>query len=175
MSVGSRGPQQTPAYVLARRGSWRAKLRPGNGNGENRPPPPAPNLGTYTPPEPHELAELLWRIPGYDPTRGAADYEFDYWEAVEVLRFIHEELTHVKGELARQPFILEPWQVAIVANAFGWVHRKTGLRRYREVFCMVGRKNGKTPLAACLLLALLFSMLRVNRKTLFVNRSMKRF
>lgn len=153
--MGSRGPQQTPAYVLARRGSWRARLRSGNGNGEIKPLPAAPNLGTYTPPEPHELAELLLQIPGYDPRVGADEYEFDYWEAVESLRFIREELTHVKGELARTPFILEPWEAAIVANAFGWVHRKTGLRRYREVFCMVGRKNGKSPLAACLLLVLL--------------------
>ncbi len=70
--------------------------------------------------------------------------------------FFHEDLTHVKGALARQPFILEDWESAIIVNLFGWMHPKTGLRRYREALVMVGRKNGKTPMAAGILLYTLF-------------------
>jgi phage terminase large subunit-like protein len=52
-----------------------------------------------------------------------------------------------------QPFVLQPWQQAIVGNLFGW-KRPDGRRRYREAFIYVPRKNGKSELAGglgCLL------------------------
>jgi len=44
-------------------------------------------------------------------------------------------------------FKLEPWEVFILANIFGW-KTAAGLRRFREGFLSVGRKNGKSFLAA---------------------------
>ena len=62
----------------------------------------------------------------------------------------------IEGEHAGKPFNLEPWQVAIVGCLYGWRHKKTKLRRYRESFIFVPRKNGKTMLAAGLALCALF-------------------
>jgi phage terminase large subunit-like protein len=94
-------------------------------------------------------------IPGYDPHLQAGDCWFDPAAARKAIRFMETELSHVKGELARKPLLLARWQRAIVANLFGW-KRPDGTRRYRDAFIFVPRKNGKTTLAAALLLYLLF-------------------
>lgn len=86
-------------------------------------------------------------IPGYDPERDAGEYHFDIERANDVCDFFSECLTHVKGELAGQPFILEPWERAAVRAMFGWVDNH-GNRRYRYVFIYVPRKNGKSTLCA---------------------------
>ena len=89
---------------------------------------------------------ILSRIPGYDPVATAGDCHFDAKVAQRCLDFFEHPtdhcLRHVKGALAGQPFKLQPWERAIVANAFGWM-RPDGTRRYREVFIFVARKNGK--------------------------------
>src|SRR5688572_10829829 len=91
--------------------------------------------------------EWLRLIPGYDPVATAGDCVFDEEAALRPIEFFARCLTHVKGEKAGQPFILEPWQKAIVANLFGW-KRPDGTRRYREAFIFVPRKMGKTLAAA---------------------------
>lgn len=76
------------------------------------------------------------------------------------MEFVPSCLHHVEGELTGQPFILEPWQQAIVANLFGWKRRDQygrEIRRYRELFLYVPRKNGKSPLAAALALLAFFT------------------
>ncbi len=87
--------------------------------------------------------ELLSSLPGYDPFRDAEEYEFDCVTAQRVLDFFPECLVHVKGQLAGTPLQLAKWQKAIVANLFGWRRKDNGLRRYREAFIFVPRKNGK--------------------------------
>lgn len=78
--------------------------------------------------------------------------------AQHAIDFIEQRCCHVEGAKATQPFLLERWQIAIVANLFGWV--KNGItptvRRYREAFIYVPRKNGKTPFAAAICLYMLF-------------------
>ena len=45
-----------------------------------------------------------------------------------------ELLPHVKGKpWAGTPIRLEPWQIFIVVNVFGWLHKETGLRRFRKI------------------------------------------
>ena len=80
---------------------------------------------------------------------------FDAQTAQTRLDFFPEMLKHVKGDLAGKPFILERWEQAIVANLFGWM-RPDGTRRYRQTLIFVARKNGKTPLAAGLILCVLW-------------------
>lgn len=64
---------------------------------------------------------------------------------------------HTKGELAGQPFVLEPWQEQqIVRPLFGW-KRADGTRRYREAYIEIPKKNGKSTLAAGIALLLLFA------------------
>ncbi|MEE9296976.1 MAG: terminase TerL endonuclease subunit [Phycisphaerae bacterium] len=62
------------------------------------------------------------------------------------MEFFEHCLTLTAGEWRGQPFLLQPWQRAIVANLFGW-KRPDGTRRYREAFVYVPRKNGKSELA----------------------------
>ena len=51
---------------------------------------------------------------------------------------------------------LEDWQVFILSSIFGWVDRKTGIRKYREAFILCPRGNGKSPLAAIVALWMTF-------------------
>jgi phage terminase large subunit-like protein len=71
---------------------------------------------------------------------------FDESKAKQVFRFF-EILRHTKGEMAGQPFKLEDWQKFIIGSIFGWVD-EYGRRRYRRAYIEIGRKNGKTTLAA---------------------------
>lgn len=61
-----------------------------------------------------------------------------------------ELLPHIKGKWARarQLITLEPWQAFILTTVFGWVHRETGLRRFREVYLEIPRKNAKSTLSS---------------------------
>ena len=94
-------------------------------------------------------------IPGYDPRRDSAGFTFDSDRARDAVKFFSVYLHHTKGRtFAGKPFTLEPWQTSIIANTFGWVD-DLGLRRYREVFIYIPRKNGKTTLAAGIVLLLL--------------------
>lgn len=76
-------------------------------------------------------------------------FTFDMEKAWRACAFI-ENLPHVKGEWAarRDKIRLQPWQVFIIANLFGWVHKASRLRRYRRALILVPRKNGKSLIAA---------------------------
>lgn len=63
------------------------------------------------------------------------------------IRFFATFLKHSKGEWARQPLTLSPWQKFVVGSVFGW-KRKDGTRRYRYVYEEVPRKNGKSTMLA---------------------------
>jgi phage terminase large subunit-like protein len=129
---------------------------------------------------PPAWARRLRLLPGYDPLHTAGTALFvktlaEAWRTVahehlvndghtfffveeiaqRALDFFPECIQHVKGELAGQPFVLAPWQEASVANMFGWL-RPDLTRRYREVFLFVPRKNGKSALAAGIILYVLF-------------------
>ena len=71
----------------------------------------------------------------------------EYQPGVRICAFA-EKLTHVKGAWKEQTIHLEPWQVFALTTLFGWVHRETGLRRFREVYWEIARKNGKSVLGA---------------------------
>jgi phage terminase large subunit-like protein len=94
---------------------------------------------------------LLMGIPGYDPFTQAGECWFDEDAAQLAMDFFPECLTHIKGPKTGEAFILEEWQRSIIANLFGW-KRPDGTRRYRELFLLVPRKNGKTPFAAGMVL-----------------------
>lgn len=80
-----------------------------------------------------------------------ADIYFD-WKAVEKFVAFSSSLKHFKGEFAGKPIDLEPWQIFIVANVFGWKKLATGKRRYTYADVFVPRKNGKTTFAAVIAL-----------------------
>lgn len=76
-------------------------------------------------------------------------YRFDAEKAVRVCKFI-EKMPHTKGKWARERkrLLLEDWQVFKTCVLMGWVHKKTGLRRFRRAFILEPRKNGKSAWAA---------------------------
>jgi phage terminase large subunit-like protein len=107
-----------------------------------------------------DLQRIARLIPGYDPfATSGDDCWFDAEAAQLAIDFFPECLQHIEGSLAGKPFILEPWQQAIVANLFGWKRKDAKgrtVRRYREALIFVPRKNGKTPLCAGIGLYCLF-------------------
>lgn len=107
----------------------------------------------------NDWSKLLPLIPGYDCERDAAGFHFDAARANRVLRFMETQLTFIEGSVGGQPFILEPWQAAAVGCLFGWVDDE-GLRRYREMFLYIPRKNGKSPTVAAILDYVFFSEAR---------------
>lgn len=54
---------------------------------------------------------------------------------------------HTIGKHAGEPFVLAPWQAFIIGSTFGWIDTKR-LRRFRRAYVTLGRKNGKSTLAA---------------------------
>ena len=85
------------------------------------------------------------------------DYYFDEKSADRAVQFIEKYITHCKGELAGQPFILEDWQKEkIIEPLFGW-KRKDGTRKFRTCYIEIPRKNGKSTLCAGLALYMLYA------------------
>ena len=78
-------------------------------------------------------------------------YIFDE-EKAEIFIAFTEMLKQYKDQWAGVPLHLEPWQVFIFANVYGWVHKDTGLRRFRKAFIFMGRKNGKSTMVSSVLL-----------------------
>lgn len=74
---------------------------------------------------------------------------FEPARAVRPCEFI-ELLPHIKGKWARDRKLIElsPWQSFILTTIFGWVHRDTGLRRFRDVYLEIPRKNAKSTLSS---------------------------
>lgn len=80
--------------------------------------------------------------------------------ADRIVGFFANLLVHVKGPHANRPFVLEDWQEReIVRPVFGEVwwsgEFERYVRRYREAWIVVGRKNGKSALASAIALAML--------------------
>ena len=70
------------------------------------------------------------------------------WDRDKAERFCNffEKMIHVKGEWAKAgaTIKMEPFQAFSFGVPFGWVHRKSRLRKYREVFLMFPRKSAKS-------------------------------
>lgn len=81
---------------------------------------------------------------------------FDQARAARPCEFV-ELLPHIKGKWARERLLiaLEPWQCFIITTVFGWVHHETGLRRFREGYVEVPRKNAKSTMSSGLALYML--------------------
>ncbi len=77
----------------------------------------------------------------------AFPYRFDLARAERFLRF-GNKLKHYKGEWAGQFIVWRPDQVFRKGVKHGWVHMDTGLRRFRNSYEEIPRKNGKSLEAA---------------------------
>lgn len=74
------------------------------------------------------------------------DFPFVFDEALgeHHIEFMERFCKHSKGKVARQPLKLELFQKAKMQLIFGWIEKDTGLRRFREVVDIRGRKCGKS-------------------------------
>lgn len=84
-------------------------------------------------------------------------YKYDESKAQHAIDFIQGFCKHSKGKWGGKPVILEPWQLALTAAAFGFIDTKTDKRQYRQVILIVARKNGKSTWATGVALYLLFA------------------
>jgi phage terminase large subunit-like protein len=69
---------------------------------------------------------------------------FDIDKANRPIEFIERFCKHSKGRWIGKGVTLELFQKAKMQAVYGFVHKDTGFRRAREVFTLVGRKNGKS-------------------------------
>ena len=77
-------------------------------------------------------------------------YIYDAKKANHAVEWIEEHCFHVEGALAPGKFKLELWQKALIACMFG-ICDQDGRRTFREVLLVIGRKNGKSLLAAAVM------------------------
>lgn len=80
-----------------------------------------------------------------DLTRQGTDdfpWVFDEEKGHRPIRYIEKKCKPTEGEF--DSFVMQPCQHFIIGSMFGWVHRDTGERRFREALIFVGRKFGKT-------------------------------
>lgn len=67
-------------------------------------------------------------------------WRFDEKKAYRPIKFIEKKTVASKGD-ARH-LVMQPWQHFFIGCIFGWVHKETGVRRFREALIFLGRKNG---------------------------------
>lgn len=84
-------------------------------------------------------------------------FYFEPSAAEKACRFV-ELMPLTKGRWAArgERFILQPWQSFITVVIFGWLRHVDGKRRFRRVFLLIPRKNGKSEWAAAIGNYLLF-------------------
>lgn len=80
---------------------------------------------------------------------------FDSDKADRAVKFVRA-LRHTKGKWAGTKFQLQHWQEQIIRDLFGTV-KNDGSRQYRTAYIEVPRKNGKSEMAAAIVLYLLFA------------------
>ena len=60
-------------------------------------------------------------------------YVFDTTRADRIVRWF-TQCIQVRGVAAGQPITLEPWQVFDLGCVYGWVHKDTGVRRFKRTY-----------------------------------------
>jgi len=105
--------------------------------------------------KPHEIPkkwlQIINLLPNFNPLALSKGCFFAPKAAQRVIDFFEKQLEHVEGRSAGKPFLLGTWQKSYLANLFGWKkvddYGET-VRRFRQSYLQVARKNGKTPLVA---------------------------
>ena len=77
-------------------------------------------------------------------------YLYDPDKADNAVNWIEKYCHHTEGPLAPDNIRLELWQKAMLACIFGITNPDDGYRQFREVFLVVGRKNGKSLFASAI-------------------------
>lgn len=75
------------------------------------------------------------------------EYFYSAHRGNHIIEFFENYCHHSKGKSGGKKVVLELWEKAMLAAVFGFVDIN-GLRKYREVIFIVGKKNGKSLLAS---------------------------
>lgn len=80
--------------------------------------------------------------------QGTDDFPFifDEEKGFRPVDFIQRFCKPSKGNFRRLE--LQPWQHFIIGSLYGWVHKDTKLRRFKEGLIFVARKNGKSTMVS---------------------------
>lgn len=106
-------------------------------------------------------------------------YDFNPKDAEFVIGIIEKTFVHAQGErldgtpLRGEPFLLEPFHKYQVYNLLGFFHKDTEIRRFKEAFIYIPRKNIKTSFAASLAWALGILNRRSGSKVYIVAAALK--
>lgn len=104
--------------------------------------------------------EIIQAVARYQDDLTNEAYDFDPDDAEYVIEIIEQTFVHDRGErldgtpLRGEPFLLEDWQKFIIYNLLSFYRTGTKIRRYKEAFIFLPRKNGKTRFVAALSWAL---------------------
>lgn len=107
------------------------------------------------------------------------EYEFRPKDAETVISLIETTFVHMQGEmldgtpLRGAPFLLEPFHKFIIYNLLGFYFKGTNIRRYKEAFIYLPRKNIKTSFAASLAWALAILERMSGSKVYIVGAALK--
>ena len=71
---------------------------------------------------------------------------FDEKKAFRPIKFIEMFCSPSKGDYS--VLEMQPWQHFIIGSLYGWVHKDTGIRRFKEGLILVARKNGKSTMVS---------------------------
>jgi phage terminase large subunit-like protein len=94
-----------------------------------------------------------WMRGPADDSAVAQGCYFDAAEGQRYCDFIETFCCLWEGEWAGQPLKLIPWERDALMRLFGW-RQADGRRRFRTFYLEVGKKNGKSPLLAAVVIAL---------------------
>ncbi|QOR34435.1 terminase large subunit [Clostridium sp. 'deep sea'] len=106
-------------------------------------------------------------------------YDFNPKDAEFVINIIEKTFVHAQGErldgapLRGTPFLLEPFHKFQIYNLLGFYHKGTKIRRFKEAFIFIPRKNIKTSFAAALAWALGLLNRRSGSKVYIVAAALK--
>jgi phage terminase large subunit-like protein len=96
----------------------------------------------------------MQKLQEYTPTRfmeGTSHYDP---KAADYTVLFIEQLRHTKGEFYNMPFDLIPWQEQVIRDLFG-ILKPDGYRQFNTAYIEIGKKNGKSELAAAVALYML--------------------
>lgn len=83
-------------------------------------------------------------------------FYFDEEVGNRPIEFIEKFCKQAEGEIGA-PIVLELFQKAFIQALFGFLNKKTKLRRFNETLFLVGRKNGKTTLLSAIALYMMIA------------------
>lgn len=102
-----------------------------------------------------QVARMYSRLAN-DIKNPTGKWRYDHKLATRPIDFIESLLKHSKGEWIGKPMILELFQKAYISALFGFVDENK-IRRFKETFFLVARKNGKSSLLSGIMLYMLIA------------------